>query len=201
MLTCQVGDGMTVAVDTQGNMQQLSCPDSGNFSGETEFLVTEGKLERDALMRKTFPFFRPLKALLVMTDGVADDYFPIEKQAMSLYGDLLLNGVIQVPLERDSRFWGYLEQLEQQKNSFISTVQRLASPEDSPQQVSVWSSRQFARILGFSLADLIATPPLFAVARELDTNNRNSPQEKLRLWLDSYSQKGSFDDRTLVILH
>jgi hypothetical protein len=28
-----------------------------------------------------------------------------------------------------------------------------------------------------------------------------SPAEKLLIWLDSYYQKGSFDDRTLVVLY
>ncbi|MDB9313119.1 PP2C family serine/threonine-protein phosphatase [Spirulina sp. CS-785/01] len=201
LFTCQVGDGITVALDNEGNIQPLSCPDSGSFSGETEFLVTEGKLERDVLMRKTFPFFRPLKALFVMTDGVADDYFPIEKQAKTLYGDLLLNGIIELSLDSDNRFWGYLDQLEQQKHHFTSLVHPLTSPENSPQPISIYSSRKLARTLGFSLPDLIATPQLLTVARKLDKNNPTPPPEKLKLWLDNYTKKGSFDDRTVVILH
>ncbi len=94
ILACQVGDGMTAAVDLDGKLQLLGEADSGDYSGETDFLTSQKKLERANLSRKTYAFFRPLRALLVMTDGVADDYFPNDPGMLRLYDDLKANGVL-----------------------------------------------------------------------------------------------------------
>ena len=142
VMTCQVGDGTIAAIDSNDRTAILSHPDRGEFAGQTEFLTTEGKIETDNLMRKTFPFFRPLKALFVMTDGVADDYFPTESKMLELYGDLLLNGAIAFSYPKPEEIeaaiantqLGTLQGVEEAKSNFEETIDRLTSPEDEIQK-------------------------------------------------------------------
>jgi hypothetical protein len=77
---------------------------------------------------------------MLMTDGVADDYFPNDPGILRLYEDLMNQGIIGPALNRHEIAGQEVEQ-------------------------------------------------------------KISAQEKLRKWLDSYYVKGSFDDRTLVVLY
>jgi hypothetical protein len=77
---------------------------------------------------------------MLVTDGVADDYFPEDPGMLRLYGDLVKEGIIGPAV-----------------HSHETGGKRLDQPV--------------------------------------------SAQEKLRRWLDSYHVKGSFDDRTLVVLY
>src|SRR5262249_59195623 len=60
VLACQVGDGMTAGVLPGGQLNLLAVPDSGDYSGETDFLTSRNKLEPENLRRKTFTMFRPM---------------------------------------------------------------------------------------------------------------------------------------------
>ena len=57
VLSCQVGDGMTCAIDTHAPygsaVKLLGKPDSGDFSGETDFLTSEAMAELANLQRMT----------------------------------------------------------------------------------------------------------------------------------------------------
>src|SRR5262249_26350091 len=96
VLACQVGDGMTAAVLPGGQLNLLAVPDSGDYSGETDFLTSRNKLEPENLRRKTFTMFRPMSPLMLMTDGLPDNYFPHTPGMLRLYADLVLNRVIRL---------------------------------------------------------------------------------------------------------
>jgi len=87
MATCSVGDGMMAAITQDGSVQLLSTPDGGEHASETYFLTSKGRLEPRNLKEKSFEAFRQLRALMVMTDGVADDYFPAQSEMLRLYAD------------------------------------------------------------------------------------------------------------------
>jgi len=131
VLSCQIGDGASCVIRRNGTVSVLGVPDSGEFSGETEFLTSKKFLDSNYTWRKTYPFFGPIRALLVMTDGVADDYFPADPEMRRLLDDLIDNKVMGAPSED---------------------------------------------------------------AEEMKVDDR------LRNWLDTYYVRGSFDDRTLVVL-
>ena len=216
-LTCQVGDGLLAAIDCDRNVQILSRPDSGRFAGQTAFITSLDRLDRDRLSRKTFPFFRPLGALLVMTDGVADDYFPHEAGMLELYGDLILNRIIESskPSERE-----IIERLRQTQlgssNGIAEARERFQFPVSKPtadgvETATVASIADYARETGLSIAELLRSPAiLWAGSSEMtdeisEVAASASPAEKLaeklKVWLDFYYRRGSFDDRTLVVLH
>ncbi len=100
VMACQIGDGMTCAIDRTGQVRLLGVPDSGEFSGETDFLTSKKFVNEVYLPNRTYPFFGPLQLLMVMTDGVADDYFPPDPELLRLYEDLKSNGVL--PGEQDA---------------------------------------------------------------------------------------------------
>ncbi|HPZ06527.1 MAG TPA: PP2C family serine/threonine-protein phosphatase [Candidatus Eremiobacteraeota bacterium] len=206
-LTCQVGDGMTASVDTTGNLRLLGIPDSGEFSGETDFLTTKEKLEPENLMRKTFPYFWPIRALMIMTDGVADDYFPNDPGLLRLYGDLVLNGIIDIKgIDKEE----IEKALSVTKLTTLEEVKKADYHNDGEQitkhgafRIPVQSADKFAEKLGLSLQDLIKSPSLLLAGRKklVGIKEEAGPEEKLRYWLDSYYVRGSFDDRTLVVLY
>jgi hypothetical protein len=132
ILACQIGDGATVAITQNKNqpVSVLGIPDGGEFSGETDFLTSKKFKVPNYLLSRTYPCFGAVQALMVMTDGVADDYFPANEKMHQLYQDLIKEKVIINSEEKD---------LE------ASSIQ-------------------------------------------------------LKNWLDTYQIRGSFDDRTLVVL-
>jgi hypothetical protein len=52
-VACQIGDGVVAAVDRRGGVSLLGQPDSGAYSGETDFLTSRRQLEPANLQRKT----------------------------------------------------------------------------------------------------------------------------------------------------
>ena len=72
----QIGDGIICSVDRNSDadraLRLLSQPDSGNYSGETEFLTSENMTKRETLMGKTKIMRGKSSAVMIMTDGVAD---------------------------------------------------------------------------------------------------------------------------------
>lgn len=215
VLTCQIGDGMLAAVSTNGGLQLLGIPDSGEFAGQTEFLTSKKKLEKANLVGKTFPFFGPLEALMVMTDGVADDYFPNDPNMLRLYGDLAINRVLRLwgpDLSKDSAEIDRRLAQTQLKTKADVELAELAVPfetlsADGPQQVFIRSVETYAEKLGLKLDEVISDRLLLIAGQfgegmlEKSTREEETPEDMLRVWLDSYQVRGSFDDRTLVVLH
>ena len=223
VFTCQIGDGMLAAVSSNGGLQLLGIPDSGEFAGQTEFLTSKKKVEKTSLVGRTFPFFGPLEVLMVMTDGVADDYFPNDPGMLWLYGDLAINGVLnlsgsQKPLsgsELTKALDDIRVKLADTKLPTIDAVEDagLAVPfamiteaEVSP-NVSIRSIETYAEKLGLTPEEVAKSKPLLIVGAfgepmcERTIADPQNKEEMLRVWLDSYQVRGSFDDRTLVVLH
>jgi len=212
VLTCQVGDGMIAAVTQDTVLKLLGQPDRGEYSGQTEFLTSKKKIDKHNLMRKTFPLFSPLKALMVMTDGVADDYFPNDPGILQLYGDLILNQVIKISKPEDSEI---TEQLKKTKlldsNGVKEAKPKFQIPEEviteaGSKQVPISYVERYAQELDRDMLEVIVSPALLWAGAYLGEGMCNEadnmkPEEKLQLWLDSYYRRGSFDDRTLVVLY
>lgn len=209
ILTCQIGDGMLAAISQEGTLKLLGKPDSG---GQIEFLTSINKLERNNLVQKTFVFPGNLKALMVMTDGVADDYFPNDPQILELYGDLVLNQVIGIRHPDDSEIKELLREIElpyllnkvkELKPKFQSSEQVITA--DGIKEVKISYVDAYAKELGVSPQNVVASSALLwagATGEPMcDECKDKPPEEKLRIWLDSYYQRGSFDDRTLVVLY
>lgn len=209
VMTCQVGDGMMGAINREGRLTLLGEPDSGEFAGQTEFLTSRGKLERKALAGKTFIFLGTLQALMSMTDGVADDYYPNDPGLLRLYGDLVLNGVIELAGPTEDEIAAALGRTrlaaldEKALADFTSVAEITIDAEGRTRKTPLRSAAAFAEKLDVKLAELAASPALLlAGGRGGETLCPEcSPEQRLHLWIDSYHVRGSFDDRTLVILH
>jgi hypothetical protein len=197
VLACQIGDGMTAAVFDGGTTSVLGIADSGAFSGETEFLTSKGKPELEALRSRTHVSVGPLNALMVMTDGVADDYFPNETEAARLFADLMLVGIVPGP--KRPRLVGPDLKLVERAEA-VDYVDRVPTVSEAPAELPIASTQKLAEGLKITVADLVAKPGvLSALARPI--SDATPPQERLRQWIDAYQVRGSFDDRTLVVLY
>ncbi len=217
VFTCQVGDGMLAAVSKAGKLQLLGKPDSGEFAGQTDFLTSKEKLKKKNLVQKMSLFVGDLKALMVMTDGVADDYFPNDPGMLELYGDLVLNQIIDIPKHDEKMINEELIKKEYQllsldavkdgKNKFYSEEERIIDPNktDEPKKVLIASIGDYAKELGKEVQDVVTNEILLAAIGQLKQQmckecKNMKPEKKLQLWLDSYRRRRSFDDRTLVVL-
>jgi hypothetical protein len=204
VITCQIGDGAVALLDTKaplsGAVKPMGEPDSGDFSGETEFLTSPRMGEQQILQSRTKISRSHADKLLVMTDGVADDYFPCQTQLVRLYFDLVLHGVLeptchrrpQTPLTREEM--GLIRRIPDP-----ATVPWINDPRVS---VSLQSAKRLCETGDFTLAELWKDPRVLALARlELPglLDRVSDPSQRLKIWLDNYVERGSFDDRTLVI--
>lgn len=140
--TYQIGDGAIAGMTADGSVYSLTQPDMGDYSGQTSFLISEGVL--DSIASQVYFSIMPFKTIFVMSDGVADDYFPVKNGIPKLYEDLIMNEILE-------------------------------------------GSEK-----GFSQCEHDCTNQL--------VESSSKPEEKLCHWLDTYSIRGSFDDRTLVVL-
>jgi serine/threonine protein phosphatase PrpC len=78
-----VGDGAMALYNWNGRGGVLvpGIPDSGEFAGQTRFLtMMKEEINAEAVRRRTrYTFAEDFEALLLMTDGVSDPFFPAEK--------------------------------------------------------------------------------------------------------------------------
>ncbi|MBX9580184.1 MAG: protein phosphatase 2C domain-containing protein [Gemmataceae bacterium] len=207
VLAVQVGDGLVGAVSRSGAVKPLGAADSGGFSGETEFLTSEGKRDPDYLDRKVDAFLGSLQALLVMTDGVADDYFPADQELGRLWADLVVNDIPDVAgpsADEVNAAVGKTPLMSADKvpeADFGEAVEVVSADAPRP-KVVIRSAAALAEKYGVPVAHLLQTPALLAAARGgPDPLPGDAPADRLRAWLDAYQVRGSFDDRTLVVLH
>lgn len=190
VLSAQIGDGCICAIDRnachENCFRLLGEADSGAYSGETDFL-SEKNVSEGAIARRTRISRGKSDIIMLMSDGVADDYFPAQPQMKRLCLDLMLNGIIPMP-------GGKSEPLPPEPVRF---------PSVSPDQRSV--ALQYAKQL---LNDGEDVDGLWDRRGELAPWSLDSwgvfigkrPQDRLLTWLDNYNERGSFDDRTLVVL-
>lgn len=196
IVSFQIGDGMIVAINKDANYEGciniLGNIDSGEFSGETDFLTSEKMKKKEVLMSKTKILRKPISEIFIMTDGVADDYFPSLPQALRLYMDLVLNNLIEIDsdeeLEKDMAqnipeplYYPWVNN----KNESIPIQYTNKIMEKLKTSIeNVWNKKSILKFASFALKDSI---------KDKDIENR------LIKWLDNYTERGSFDDRTLVI--
>lgn len=200
LMACQIGDGMVGAVRQNGDVHLLGKADGGEFSGETEFLTSNGKLEPNYLNKKTFVSINQFQAMMVMTDGVADDYFPNNDELGRLWSDLLLNRIPDTKVSADTPNATLPPGLSDCDEINELVVENLSRPE-----LKLRSTAKVADLIGLSVADAAKR---FAEVSQLGTDelhqfvaSDNNAATRLRVWLDTYTVRGSFDDRTLVVLH
>ncbi|MDR2076510.1 MAG: protein phosphatase 2C domain-containing protein [Desulfovibrio sp.] len=75
-----VGDGAMALYNGNGGVLVPGIPDGGEFAGQTRFLTMKEEIEAEAIRRRTrCAFAEDFEALLLMTDGVSDPFFPAEK--------------------------------------------------------------------------------------------------------------------------
>ncbi len=204
VITCQIGDGMIAMLNTKGefgnSLKLMGVPDSGDFSGETEFLTSSQMKTPEALQKRTKISRSAVDTVLLMSDGVADDYFPNETEMRRLYYDLIVNGI----LDRTGRTVSAAALTAEQ----IKLLKRIPDPLEFPwvndQQVlvPVQYTRRICAAMGLSLEDLWNDPTALELAR-MELLGMRRPEasdagEQLKIWLDNYAERGSFDDRTLV---
>jgi len=196
IVSFQIGDGMIVAINKDANYEGciniLGNIDSGEFSGETDFLTSEKMKKKEVLMSKTKILRKPISEIFIMTDGVADDYFPSLPQALRLYMDLVVNNLIEIDsdeeLENDIAqnipeplYYPWVNN----KNESIPIQYTNKIMEKLKISIeNVWNKKSILKFASFALKDSI---------KDKDIENR------LIKWLDNYTERGSFDDRTLVI--
>lgn len=204
IVTCQVGDGMIASINSkgpfQGSVKLLGVPDSGDFSGETEFLTASQVRTIEALRVRTKLSRGITDMVMLMSDGVADDYYPNETQMRRLYFDLLVNGVIDMENRPDS-----LSKLSPRE---ISVFKKIPDPvlypwvNDKSVTVPIQYTNRICDAMGITLEQLWEDRTILGLAslelKEAETSADLG--ERLRVWLDNYYERGSFDDRTLVVM-
>ncbi|WP_314762724.1 protein phosphatase 2C domain-containing protein [uncultured Selenomonas sp.] len=199
VLSCQVGDGITCAIDTHAPygkaVKLLGKPDSGDFSGETDFLTSEAMADITSLQRRTLVTRGAYDLILTMTDGVADDYFN-EQEMHRLYLDLVANGI--VPGAQGAATFTRTE-----VELLRSLPQPAAFPwvNDKEQHIALQYASHICRKIPTTEECLWQNAHVLALAAE-DTSLKGvaSHAERLKIWLDNYVTRASFDDRTLALL-
>ena len=199
VLSCQVGDGITCAIDTHAPygkaVKLLGKPDSGDFSGETDFLTSEAMADIASLQRRTLVTRGAYDLILTMTDGVADDYFN-EQELHRLYLDLVANGI--VPGAQGTATFTRDE---------VEFLRSLPQPttfpwvNDKEQHIALQYASHMCREIPTTEECLWQNAHVLALAAE-DTSLKGvaSHAERLKIWLDNYVTRASFDDRTLALL-
>ena len=195
---------MIVSINSKGAFQTsvklLGVPDSGDFSGETEFLTASQMKTLEALQKRTKLSRGVVDTVMLMSDGVADDYFPNETQMRRLYFDLLVNGVI----EMDSK----PSDLSKLSPKEMSIFKRIPDPilypwvNDKSVTVPIQYTNRICEAMGISLEELWDDQSILGLAslEVKDAVQSSDAGERLRIWLDNYYERGSFDDRTLVVI-
>ena len=221
IFTCQVGDGMIAIIDSLMDdpakaLRLLAEADSGEFSGETDFLTSRKIVARNndgtypELQRRTRVTRTRAEYLLLMSDGVADDYYPNNPEMLRLYFDLMLNGVLgdEAMSERlhleDAAEAKIFHNLPQPR-SFMAVTENpheveLSYAKDIEDRlkmdtVSLWQKQNILRAASILMKDNVYPIPEGAEKAE----KSRILSVRLRDWLDNYTERGSFDDRTLVI--
>lgn len=193
MACVQIGDGCICALDSTADssvcLKLMGEADSGKFSGETDFL-SEKNSSAAAIGAKTRISRGNSDVILLMSDGVADDYFPTQPMMKRLYLDLCLNGIF--PMERGDYSAPGGEDPAPIRFKSVSIGQ---------QSVALQYSKQLLSESSEAAVNALWDKREMLYCHSLDAFRMNigdTPEERLRVWLDNYNERGSFDDRTLV---
>ena len=202
IIGCQIGDGLIGIVMPDGQSKVLSESDSGGYAGETKFLVSEGMCNDDVLLPRTEIFADSISALLVMTDGVSNDFFPDKGSPTRLWAELLVNGIPDVNVG--------LSNADPNSNIDLKRYSETREVVEKEPRTSVLirSASAYSKALGKKVEELFTYPEktwfahVSAKIEGCPKPHNDSESERLRLWLDAFYKKGgSKDDRSLVVLH
>ena len=185
----QIGDGCVCAIDPKADAEQclklLGMPDSGAFLGETDFL-SDKNTRPEAIAAKTRVSRGCADTFLLMTDGVADDYFPAQPMMKRLYLDLCLNGILPMAGEltagEDPAPVFYSSVSMSRRSVALQYAKQLLSDSSEEAMNGLWNKRDMLRCHSLEAFRM---------------NIGDTPAERLCVWLDNYTERGSFDDRTL----
>ena len=126
--------------------------------------------------------------------------FPNETEMRRLYYDLVINGVI----EKDGVPSDTAALNPQQLSIFKKIPDPLVYPwvNDQNVKVSIQYTNRICDAAQVSLEDMWNDSTILDLAKlEMDQINKNiESSERLKIWLDNYVERGSFDDRTLVVV-
>ncbi len=188
----QIGDGCICALDSKADssscVKLMGEADSGKFSGETDFL-SEKNTEQKVIGAKTRVSRGSSDIIMLMTDGVADDYFPAVPMMERLYLDLQLNGILPMSGETSAgedpapiRF----QSVSMSRQSIaLQYAKQLLADNSVEAMNALWDKRGSLRCHSLEAFRM---------------NIGDTTEERLRVWLDNYNERGSFDDRTLAII-
>jgi len=212
--SCAIGDGMIVAFRKPGGKApysiDLMVPDAGQYSGESVFLSTsqaspdqiEGRFRLDVVGA-----ISDVAAIAAMSDGVGDDYYGTNVGMQRLLCDLVANGILPTPPRSPARVLAsstaavvdepvlcemtggssasrrvlpiaYVDRAIAE--SKLTVVQAL----ESPSVLAELSEARLRRLGGFAMSQ--PSPEALGA--------------RIRDWLDTYTARGSYDDRTLVMI-
>lgn len=191
MACVQIGDGCICAIDSTADsahcLKLMGEADSGAFSGETDFL-SEKNSRAEVIGGKTRISRGNSDTVLLMSDGVADDYFPAQPMMQRLYLDLCLNGILPMTGERgkggeDPAPIRFRSVSLTQQSVALQYAKQLLGDKSEAAMGALWDKR-----------DMLWCHSLEAFRMNIG----DTPEERLRVWLDNYNERGSFDDRTLA---
>lgn len=190
--TLQIGDGLICSIDTckpfDTATKILGVSDSGNFSGETEFITADGMVEQSNLMRRIKVMKGKTSAIILTTDGVADDYFPNESKSCNLYNDLVLNGVVSIDVKEDNSI------------KIVPPIREQKTIEETPKDVCIAYCEDIQEFFNISDETLWNDKTFIENAVSVYSQFFGDNESKnLESWLDNYTKRGSFDDRTLFL--
>ena len=83
----QVGDGAIVVLN-KDSITPLSEGDSGEYAGETTF-ISSNSIDSLLPHKVQFTLKQDFKAIALMTDGVADDFFPTDPVMLKLFESVI----------------------------------------------------------------------------------------------------------------
>lgn len=194
MACVQIGDGCICAIDSTADsahcLKLMGEADSGAFSGETDFL-SEKNSKTEAIGAKTRISRGNSDTILLMSDGVADDYFPAQPMMERLYLDLCLNGILPMASEHSGKGGEDPAPIRfrsvslTQQSVALQYAKQLLGDKSEEAMNALWDKREM----------------LWCHSLEaFRMNIGDTLEERLRVWLDNYNERGSFDDRTLAVV-
>lgn len=203
IISCQIGDGTIAAFNINAPydnaLKILSEPDNGSFAGETDFLTSEDMHKKETLMKRTKVARMNITEFMIMTDGVSDDYYPNNLELLRLYLDLNINGIIERIKNKNIVV----------NNDNIDIIKSIPKPLEYPwvndlsKKIPIQYIKNVLNCTGLKLKDIwnneeiLNLSSLYTYGIFLSDDKRK--EKKLEVWLDNYVERGSFDDRTLVI--
>jgi hypothetical protein len=197
VITFQIGDGAIASIDADAGfdaaLHLLGSPQSGRFAGETEFLTSMKNPSDDAYDSRMTIRRGRLTHVLLMSDGVSDDFFPNNPGLLELYLNLEMNGILKTAAAADAA-GGFRGQLPPPVSyPWVN---------DGDVSFALQYARNVLGATGLSLPGLWERNDIrrASALENFGVRHGDKSEDRLSVWLDNYSMRGSFDDRSLVII-